>query len=174
MVHSANTLEPWLRGTRQESHPVHGAVLHALDLAREDFARWVWPLSPELLEEQPHDLPSVGFQARHLARSLDRLLTYAEGKPLSQQQRALLQSEHLFASAAATRDEFDAALQSAEARIVDLPLQELQELRYVGTARLPVTLAALVVHLADHTQRHAGQAVTTAKVLLALHRAEQS
>ena len=153
---------------------MHRAVLHALDLAREDFARWIWPLDSELLEERPHGLPSVAFQARHIARSLDRLLTYAEGGQLSTQQRSLLEGEHLAASGAGAREEFEAALASAEARIVDLPLNELQELRYVGSARLPVPLAALLIHLADHTQRHAGQAVTTAKVLMALHGAEQS
>ena len=149
------------------------AVLHALDLAGEDLMRWVWPLGSELLEEQPQGLPSVGFHARHIARSLDRLLTYAEGRSLSDGQRASLAAEHR-PDPAGTREEFEAALRSAEARIMALPLSLLAETRYVGVARLPVTLAGLLVHLADHTQRHAGQAVTTAKVLLALHDAESS
>ncbi|GAA3766726.1 hypothetical protein GCM10022270_28650 [Terriglobus aquaticus] len=150
------------------------AVLHALDLAREDFERWVWPLPPGLLEEQPYGLPSVGFQARHIARSLDRLLTYAEGSPLSPQQRDALAGEHSPATAIESREEFETSLRLADQRIQALPLEQLEQTRYVGAARLPVPLAALLVHLADHTQRHAGQAVTTAKVLRALHTAEQS
>jgi uncharacterized damage-inducible protein DinB len=33
---------------------------------------------------------------------------------------------------------------------------------------LPTTLGGLLVHIADHTQRHTGQAITTAKLLLAV------
>ena len=167
-------VEPWLRGTRQESPPQLRAVLHALDLTREDFERWVWPLDGQQIEEQPHGLPSVGFQARHIARSLDRLLTYAEGNQLSSAQRSLLADESASAGVAATRDDFEAGLTEAGRRICNLPLMELDEPRSVGSKRLQVTLAGLLTHLADHTQRHAGQAVTTAKVLLALHGAEQS
>jgi uncharacterized damage-inducible protein DinB len=32
---------------------------------------------------------------------------------------------------------------------------------------LPTTLGGLLVHMADHTQRHVGQAVVTAKVVIA-------
>lgn len=174
MPHDDTKVEPWLRNTRKQTRPLQRAVLHALDLTREDFQRWVWPLTAELWDEQPYGLPSVGFQARHIARSLDRLLTYAEGHPLSDEQRALLGSEHTSGDASATRAEFEAGVRSAEIRIGALPLRELDDPRYVGTARLPVTLAGLITHLADHTQRHAGQAVTTAKLLLALHGAEQS
>jgi hypothetical protein len=38
--------------------------------------------------------------------------------------------------------------------------------RYVGRKRLPTTVGGLLVHLADHTQRHVGQTITTAKVIL--------
>lgn len=37
----------------------------------------------------------------------------------------------------------------------------------MGKKRLPTTVAGLLVHVADHTQRHVGQAITTAKVVLA-------
>jgi uncharacterized damage-inducible protein DinB len=32
---------------------------------------------------------------------------------------------------------------------------------------VPTTLGGLLVHVADHTQRHVGQAVTTSKIVLA-------
>jgi len=35
----------------------------------------------------------------------------------------------------------------------------------VGEKHLPTTLGGLLVHIADHTQRHVGQAITTAKVV---------
>ena len=41
----------------------------------------------------------------------------------------------------------------------------LEQGRAVGKRRLPTTVAGLLVHIADHTQRHVGQAITTAKIL---------
>jgi uncharacterized damage-inducible protein DinB len=32
---------------------------------------------------------------------------------------------------------------------------------------MPTTVAGLLIHVADHTQRHVGQAITTAKVVKA-------
>src|SRR5258708_1002742 len=86
-------VEPWLRGTLTEVDTVRRGVLHALELAREDVARWCGELTDEELEARPFGLPSVGFQMRHMVRSLDRLLTYAEGQQLSEEQLALLKSE---------------------------------------------------------------------------------
>jgi uncharacterized damage-inducible protein DinB len=37
----------------------------------------------------------------------------------------------------------------------------------IGRKGLPTTLAGLLVHAAEHTQRHVGQAITTAKVIVA-------
>jgi hypothetical protein len=43
----------------------------------------------------------------------------------------------------------------------------LEEPRFVGRRALPTSIGGLLVHVADHTQRHTGQAITTAKMLLA-------
>src|SRR5208282_2902027 len=71
--------EPWLRGTLSELPAVHRAVVHALELAGEDLQRWCGPLSDEQLNLRPAQIAPVAFHMRHIARSLDRLLTYAEG-----------------------------------------------------------------------------------------------
>ncbi len=86
-------VEPWLRGTRMEVDAVRRGVIHALELASEDVAKWCEGLSDEEMEARPLGLPSVGFQLRHMARSLDRLLTYAEGQQLSERQMAALRTE---------------------------------------------------------------------------------
>ena len=78
--------EPWLRGTLTEVPAVQRAVLHALVLAREDLTRWCGTLTDEQLNARPAGLPPVAFHLRHIARSLDRLLTYAEGRALGDQQ----------------------------------------------------------------------------------------
>ena len=74
--------EPWLRGTLPEVPAVQRAVLHALELAGEDLQRWCGTLSYEEINARPAGLPPVAFHLRHVARSLDRLLTYAEGTTL--------------------------------------------------------------------------------------------
>src|SRR5262249_31656447 len=113
-------------------------------------------------------LPSLAFQLRHIARSIDRLLTYAEGHLLNDDQLAGLRSE---AEPNATRpglfSELDAALDGAADRIRALAGSDFNQPRTVGKKALPTTLAGLLIHVADHTQRHVGQAITTAKLLLA-------
>ncbi len=43
----------------------------------------------------------------------------------------------------------------------------LEDPRVVGRKRLPTTVGGLLVHVAEHAQRHVGQAVLTAKLVLA-------
>jgi Protein of unknown function (DUF664) len=101
-----------------------------------------------------------------MARSLDRLLTYAEGRSLSEEQMALLRTE---LDPGTTREglfaELTAALADAAARVRAIAGTNLEEARSVGKKRLPTTVGGLLVHVADHTQRHVGQAITTAKVV---------
>jgi uncharacterized damage-inducible protein DinB len=61
--------------------------------------------------------------------------------------------------------ELAAALADAAARVRALAGTNLEEPRTVGKKRLPTTVGGLLVHVADHTQRHVGQAITTAKML---------
>jgi len=71
--------EPWLRGTRAEVPAVQRAVLHSLQLAEEDLTRWCADLTTEELNARPAGMASAAFHIRHIARSIDRLLTYSEG-----------------------------------------------------------------------------------------------
>jgi uncharacterized damage-inducible protein DinB len=160
--------EPWLRGTMTEVNSVARGVLHALELAREELEKWCGGLTDEQLNARPAGLPPIAFHMRHIARSLDRLLTYAEGRALTHQQLAQLSSE---LEPGATRDsllaELTTALGKSAERVRAFATADLEEARTVGKKALPTTVGGLLVHLADHTQRHVGQAVTTAKVLTA-------
>ena len=42
---------------------------------------------------------------------------------------------------------------------------DLEQVRKVGKKELPTSVGGLLVHCADHTSRHVGQVVTTAKLL---------
>jgi hypothetical protein len=141
-----NLPEPWLRGTLTDVAPVQRAVLHALELAKEDLAHWCGALTDAELNARPADIAPVAFHIRQIARATDRLLTYAEGNPLTPEQISAMKSE---LNPDATRDQLFA---------------ELNQARTVGRQQVPTTVAGLVVHVADHAQRHVGQAITTAKI----------
>ena len=159
--------EPWLRGTLTDIDPIRRQVLHALELTAEDAARWLDPLTDAQLLDRPSNLAPVAFHLRHIARSLDRLLTYAEGNQLTSAQLAALKSELTEGTAAEARAEFRAALATAATRIRAISPDRFADPVGVGRKQLPTTVGALLVHCADHTQRHTGQFVTTAKVVTA-------
>lgn len=162
--------EPWLRGTLTDVAAVPRAVLHALELAKEDLLRWCGTLSDDELNSRPDGVASVAFHIRHIARSIDRLLSYAEGNQLDNEQIAALKAE---LGADATRDELfaelEAALEQSATRIRRFDVDRLEDARVVGLKRLPTTVGGLLVHVADHTQRHVGQAITTSKIVTARH-----
>ena len=161
--------EPWLRGTLQEVPAVQRAVIHALELAGEDLQRWCGRLSDEQIKARPGGSPAVAFHLRHVARSLDRLLTYAEGRALSEEQQAAMKTElDPGAKRGALFSELNSALAKSMIRVRAFDVSVLEQIRAVGRKQLPTTVAGLLVHVADHTQRHVGQAVTTAKIVLAM------
>jgi hypothetical protein len=161
--------EPWLRGTLTDLPAEQRAVLHTLELAREDIAQWCGPLASEQMHARPYGLGSVAFQLRHIVGSLDRLLTYAEGNALDGDQLKTLAAEMLpEGNKEKLLADFEAGLRDAERRMCEIDLASWQEPREVGRKKLPTTVAGLLIHCAEHTQRHVGQAITTVKVLLAL------
>lgn len=162
-------VEPWLRGTHTDVPAILRQILHALELAAEDIELWCASLNDPEMEARPFGIAPVGFHLRHIARSLDRLLTYAEGAQLSPAQLAALTSELVAPpDKAAVLAEVRQAIASASDRVQAVGSGSFEEPRYVGRKRLPTTVGGLLVHCAEHTQRHVGQAVTTAKVVVGL------
>lgn len=160
-------VEPWLRGTLSEVDAVRRQVLHALELAGEDASKWCHGLTDVEVNARPFGVAPVAFHLRHMARSLDRLLTYAEGGQLSEEQMAALRSElEPGATVAVVLKEFRVGLESAAERV--MRLGDFEVARGVGRALLPSTVGGLMVHCAEHTQRHVGQMVTTAQVVLGM------
>src|ERR1700731_1487828 len=85
--------EPWLRGTLTEVSAVQRAVMHALVLAQEDLEVWCGGVSDAELNARPAGLAPIAFHFRHIARSVDRLRTYAEGGQLDSEQIAAMKTE---------------------------------------------------------------------------------
>src|ERR1700739_3583666 len=166
---SVSYVEPWLRGTHAETPAVGRAVLHAFDLALDDITRWTKGLSDLELHAQPLGLPAVSFHLRHIARSIDRLLTYAEGGEISADQLAQLKSEQVGCETLAELlAEVETSFSNAADRVRVLATADFDTFRGVGRKQLPTSIGGALVHVADHTQRHVGQVVTTSTVVKAL------
>jgi hypothetical protein len=151
--------EAWLRGPIAGVDPLTAPVLYAFTQAREDLARYSEGLTPDQLWTS-----TVGFHIRHIARSTDRLLAYLEGR-LPQQ----LGDGDPGASREELLAELDAAFNRAEKVVRSIDPATLREKREVGRKRLPTTVIGLLTHIAEHTQRHVGQAITAAKAISEPH-----
>jgi len=163
--------EVWLRGQLPTIPALLQPVAHSLLQCREELTSIVTGLTPGDVWARPGGAASIGFHARHAAGSLDRLLTYARGERLSPAQQTFLAGEgHPDATAG-----IDVRLVSAFDEAVERALEQLRmtnettllEARGVGRDQLPSTVIGLLFHAAEHTQRHMGQLVTTAKILAA-------
>lgn len=160
--------EAWLRGPVPGVPPLLQPVAHALLQAREEVEALLPDLSEEWLWGRPAGVASVGFHLQHLSGVLDRLLTYARGEPLTEAQRDALAAEGSPGHPAVTLE----GLLRAFHRQVELALEQLRytdertltDAREVGRARAPSTVLGLLVHAAEHTQRHVGQLLVTVRV----------
>jgi hypothetical protein len=160
--------EAWLQGPIEGIDPYLLPAAHALVQTRLDLAEVAQGLLPEQLWARPGGAASIGFHLRHVAGATDRLLTYARGEALSQAQLAEARAERDPEPSLAA-----AALLEGVTRAVDAALAQLKATRReslldpvpVGRQRLPSNVLGLIFHAAEHSQRHAGQAVTTAKLL---------
>jgi uncharacterized damage-inducible protein DinB len=165
-----NQPEMWLRGPVSGVSPRLQPAAHALLQTVEDVERAVEGLTPDQVWTSPGGAASIGFHVLHLAGATDRLFTYARGESLSDLQKAQLLAEKsppradIAALVAALRQAVEAAL----AQLRTTSDATLDEPRAIGRAALPTTVLGLLFHTAEHAQRHAGQVVTTGKVIRGL------
>lgn len=161
--------EVWLRGPVAGVHPLLQPAAHALLQAAEECERTASSLTVAELWATPGGAASAGFHLRHIAGVIDRLLTYARGESLDERQRAALAGEgrpgEPPANAAALLADVERAVSHALDVLRATTPESLAQARTVGRAALPSTVHGLLFHLAEHAQRHAGQLVTTVKVV---------
>jgi uncharacterized damage-inducible protein DinB len=158
--------EPWLRGPIPDVHPLIAPLLYAFQQGREDLSLHTEGLTDEQIWTTPKGFGSVGFHLRHIAGSTDRLMTYLRGGALNAGQMETLRTEHQ--PAGAGRKELlelvERAFEEGEAVVRAIDPATLAEPRTVGRLHLPTTVIGLLVHIAEHTQRHVGQAICAAKL----------
>ena len=161
--------EFWLRGPIEGVPPALMPAAHALLQTLEDVERAVDGLTVDQLWLAPGGAASIGFHLIHLSGSTDRLLTYARGLALNDDQKAAIGKEKNppRTAAAPLVADFRRTVEAALAQIRSTPPASLTDSRAVGRAALPTTVLGLIFHAAEHSQRHAGQIVTTAKVVRA-------
>ena len=162
----STTPEVWLRGPVPGIGAFLQPVAHSLMQCREEARALLAELDPAQLRHRPAGGASVAFHLRHAIGSLDRLFTYARGEALSAGQLAALAAEPAANDAATTGEQLRSAFDAAVARALDqlrgVSERSLLEPREVGRGKLPSTTLGLLFHAAEHTQRHLGQATTTA------------
>ena len=160
--------EAWLRGPVPGLPALVQPVAHSLLQAREEVAALLERFPDERLWTRPEGVASVGFHLQHLSGVVDRLLTYARGEPLSPAQLQALSIETMPPQPNVTAQDLVTAFYTQVDRALDqlraTDDRTLTESRTVGRARLPSTVLGLLVHAAEHVQRHVGQLLVTVRV----------
>jgi hypothetical protein len=158
--------EVWQRGSIEGYGPLLMPVAHSFLQVKEEIEALLADLDENLLWHAPPGAASIGFHIRHIGGSTERLLVYARGEQLSAAQLAAARAE------STERPSRDAllplvhdALDGALAQVRSTPVDALLLERRVGRAGLPSTTLGLLFHAAEHATRHAGQALTTARIL---------
>lgn len=160
--------EVWLRGPVPGVPALLQPVAHALLQAREDVIAFTEDFPGELLWEKPAGMTSAGFHLQHLSGVLDRMLTYAADKPLSEAQFTYLRQEgdpETGKDLSGLVSDFQQKTEEALEVLKQSPEAVLLQPRPVGKKKLPSTVIGLLFHAAEHSQRHVGQLLVTLSVL---------
>ena len=163
--------EVWLRGPLPSIPQLLQPVAHALLQAVEEINTILLDFNEGLLWKRPAMLASIGFHLQHIAGVQNRLFSYAKGEALSEAQLAYLKSEGKEGEAITLAFLLENLHQQTEKSIEQLKQTDestLTEVRYVGRKQIPSTVMGLLFHSAEHTMRHTGQLLVTAKILQAL------
>ena len=144
-------------------------IAHALLQAKEEVEGALAGFPNDKLWERPAGVASVGFHLQHLVGVPDRLFTYARGEPLTRAKLEALRTEaeprDESASTSVLIERFSVAVERAISELRQYEDGSLTESREVGRARLPSTVLGLLFHSAEHTQRHVGQLLVTARIV---------
>jgi uncharacterized damage-inducible protein DinB len=161
-------VEFWLAGPLPNIPDSLQPAAHALLQSERELKKYTADFPKELLWAKVGGRASVGFHMNHLTGVLDRLLTYAAGKPLSEMQYEFLKQEDTFnleTEVVDLQELFSGKVAEALRYFEELPENTLLEKRTVGRKKLPTTVLGLLFHAAEHSQRHIGQLLVTVSVL---------
>ena len=163
------TLEVWQRGPVENVPALLQPVAHALLQAREEVHSIMNGFPEKLLWEKPAGVVSPAFHLQHITGVIDRLFTYARKELLSDQQMHLLSIEGKKLETGSSMNQLienlDRQVDKAIKELSNVNADSLTEPRGVGRKQIPTTLIGLYFHAAEHSMRHMGQLLVTARVL---------
>lgn len=162
--------EYWLSGPIPDVPALLQPAAHALLQSVREVKEYLSGFPEEQLWEKPFGRASVGFHLKHITGVLDRMLTYADKKALTEEQFDFLKNEGNGQDAPSSQEltnAFEAKVNQALDYFKKTPEHMLTEERFVGRKKLPSTVIGLLFHAAEHSQRHIGQLLVTVSILKA-------
>ncbi len=160
--------EVWLRGPLAGIAPALHPVGHALLQSWEEISALLNDFPDSLLWERPAGVASVAFHLQHIRGVLDRLFTYARNESLSERQFHYLREEgreNPTLTVPLLLDALHLQVRQSLEQLQNTPEATIPSFRAVGRKQLPSTVLGLLFHAAEHTQRHTGQLLVTARIL---------
>lgn len=162
--------EIWLRGSLPGIPALLQPTAHAVLQARDDLETALQKFPDNRLWDRFAGVASVGFHLQHIAGVQDRMLTYARGEALSDAQFIDLKQEGQPTAGQTSVAELLTHLSTQTDHTVAFLSQTnpatLTDFRTVGHAELPSTVIGLLFHAAEHSMRHVGQCLVTARVAM--------
>lgn len=165
----SDDLEFWLRGPVDDVPALLQPVAHALLQAQSEIETIIYNLPRSLLWQTVAGNASPAFHLQHIAGVLDRLFTYADDKVLTEEQLHYLSMEgkrNITLNKEILIQNMASQIQSSISYLKKVDANKLTDVRYVGRNKIKSTKIGLLFHAAEHTMRHTGQLLVTAKVLL--------
>ena len=159
--------EAWLTGPVDGIDSLLMPAAHAFLQVRQQLPALVDGLTVEELWHRPGASASIGFHAMHIAGATDRLLTYARGEALSDEQLSAASRETSLSGldGAALIATVERAIDRALVQLRSTAPHTLTDARAVGRLRLPSNVLGLIFHAAEHATRHTGQIATLRQVV---------
>lgn len=162
-------IDPWLRAPLpniiDELQPVAAMLLGA----KEDIVESLATLTHDAIWDKSLGAATVGFHVIHLAYSTERLLSYARGEELTEEQWADLKDERSANETHPTAnyllDKLERSVSAAITQLEKTSRDTLALPRTIGRKKIPSNTRQIIEHAGEHAARHAGQVVTTVKVL---------
>jgi len=167
---STTQQEYWLRGPIENIPSLLQPIAHALLQARDEVKEAITGFPEDKLWQKPAGVASVAFHLQHMTGVLDRLFTYTNSEQLNEQQLKYLAAEGKEDETISLNemyDRFSIQVDKAIEQLRNTDEKILLKTRGVGRKEIPSTVLGLLFHAAEHTQRHNGQLIVTARIVAA-------
>jgi len=167
---STTQQEYWLRGPIENIPSLLQPIAHALLQARDEVKEAITGFPEDKLWQKPAGVASVAFHLQHMTGVLDRLFTYANSEQLNEQQLKYLAAEGKEDETISLNEMYDRFSMQVDKAIEQLRNTDekiLLKTRGVGRKEIPSTVLGILFHAAEHTQRHNGQLIVTARIVSA-------